>query len=135
MDKFFFEIMLNEILESCENDICWYKNWCKTRNKKTGSYILQLFTELPSQNVMAFHATWYCPLRMGRIGGVVGFLLKDQNMLSMTKVICQGSLSWMTASTWIQNLSSKVHPLSRDVKISCNTKLSVSVHRPTRLRE
>ena len=42
--------MLNEILEGCKTDICWYKNWCKTR-KKTGSCILQLFTEVPTQNL------------------------------------------------------------------------------------
>ena len=65
-----FQIMLNEILECCENGISWYKNWCKTRNKKTGSCILWLFTEVPSKNLwLAFHAAWYCPLRMGRMGG------------------------------------------------------------------
>ena len=62
--------MFNEILESCKNDLCWCKNWYKTRNKKTGSCILQLFTKAPSQNLwLAFHAAWYCPLRMGSIGG------------------------------------------------------------------
>ena len=34
--------MLNEILE--KNDIRWYKNWCITRNKKEGSYILYILT-------------------------------------------------------------------------------------------
>ena len=39
-DENLFQIMLNKILESCKNDICWYKNWCKPRNKKTGSCVL-----------------------------------------------------------------------------------------------
>ena len=43
--------MLFEILESCKNDILIYKNWCKTRNKKTSSCILKLFTEVPTQNL------------------------------------------------------------------------------------
>ena len=43
--------MLFEILESSKNDICRYKNWCKTRNKKSESFILQQFTEVPTQNL------------------------------------------------------------------------------------
>ena len=50
-DKNLFQIMLNEILESCKNDTCWYKNWCKTRNKKTDSSILQLFTDVPCKTM------------------------------------------------------------------------------------
>ena len=125
--------MLNEILENCENDICWHINWYKTRNKKTGSYILERFTEVPSQNLwLAFHAAWYCPSRMGMMGeGVKGFLLNDQNLLSMAKVIYGGSFSGLAAFTWIQSLSWKVHPLSRNVKISCNTRLCVLVQTST----
>ena len=109
--KVFFEITLNEILESCENYICWYKNWYKTRNKKNGSCILQFFTEVPSQNLqLIFHAAWYCPLRMGKMGkGLKGFLLKDQNLLSVTKVLCQGSLSgWLLSFKFISKSSSLV---------------------------
>ena len=134
--------MLNEILENCKNNISWYKNWCKTWNKKTVSCILKLFTELTSQNLwLAFHAAWYCPLRMGRIGGVggvvwcgvKGFLLKDKNLLSMTKVICRGSLSG-----WLLSLEFKIYLekfISGDVEISCNTRLCVLVHRPAWLTE
>ena len=35
--------------------------------------------------------------------GVKGFLLKDQNLLSMTKVICQGSLSGWLLSLEFKN--------------------------------
>ena len=37
-------------------------------------------------------------------GGVKGFLLKDKNLLSMTEVICQGSLSG-----WLLSLEFKVY--------------------------
>ena len=30
-----------------KDDICWYRNRCKTRNKRTHSCILQLLTEEP----------------------------------------------------------------------------------------
>ena len=60
--------------------------------------------------------------RWGEWGGVKGFLLKDQNLLSMMEVICRGSLSgWLLS----QSLSRKVHSLSGDVEISCNTRLCV----------
>ena len=29
-----------EVLKSCKYDICWYKSWHKTRNKRTGCCIL-----------------------------------------------------------------------------------------------
>ena len=44
--KSIFLIMMNGALKSCK------KNWCKTtRNKRAGSCILQIFTEVPSQNL------------------------------------------------------------------------------------
>ena len=50
--KNLFQIMLNEVLKSRKkNDICSYKNWCETRNKRTSSCILYLFTEVTSQNL------------------------------------------------------------------------------------
>ena len=42
--------------------------------------------------------------RWGEGDGVKGFLLKDQNLLSMTEVICQGSLSG-----WLLSLEFKVN--------------------------
>ena len=43
--------MLDEVLKIVKKDICWYKSWCKTRNIKTGSCLLQISTEVPSQNL------------------------------------------------------------------------------------
>ena len=74
-------------------------------------------------------------------GGVKGFLLKDKNLLSMTEVIRQGSLSgWLLSLEsrkflLSQSLSRKVYSLSGYVEISYNTRLCVLVHRPARLTE
>ena len=55
-DKSLFQIMLNEILESCKNNAKMLisanmKTNVKQEIKKTGSCVLCLFTEVPSQNL------------------------------------------------------------------------------------
>ena len=42
---------------------------------------------------------------------------------------------WLSAFTWIQSLCGKVHPLSRDVKVSCNARLFALIHGPALLTE
>ena len=68
--KIFFKIMLNKVLEICKNDICCYKKWFKTAwEKRTGSFILQLFTkvytfskfkiEREADMLFSFNLGWY----------------------------------------------------------------------------
>ena len=85
-DENFFQIMLNEILESCENDICWY-NVKRIKKLVAVSYNF-------SQKYLLKTCGWHS----------MGFLLKNQNLQSMTKVICRGPLSG-----WLLSLEFKVY--------------------------
>ena len=38
--------MLNEILESCKSDICWYNNWCKNWYKNAA----EMYEKMESVN-------------------------------------------------------------------------------------
>ena len=96
--------MLNEVLKSCKNDTCWYKSWCKTRTKRTGSCI---FTEISSQNLkynvkqayifnLIFVGIPSSLILSVKNRGIRGFLLNYQNLISMMKVFCWGSLNgWL----------------------------------------
>ena len=84
-DEKLFQIVLNEILESCKNNICWYKNWCKTKQETKKlvavsynfwpKYLLKTWNLMQNRlgffisSWLAFHAAWYCPLRTGKGGG------------------------------------------------------------------
>ena len=83
-DEKLFQIVLNEILESCKNNICWYKNWCKTKQETkklvavsynfSPKYLLKTWNLMQNRlgffisSWLAFHAAWYCPLRTGKGG-------------------------------------------------------------------
>ena len=106
-----------------KSDTCWYKNWWKTRNNGTGNCILYLFTEVPSQN-LKYNVKQACIFNlimvgipsslilyvMKRRGGGRGgrgcrvFVINEQSLLSMMKVICWGSLSG-----WLLSLEFKVY--------------------------
>ena len=136
-DKNLFQIMLNEVLKSC-------KNWCKTRNKRTGSCVVKLFTEVPSQ-YLKHNVKKSCIFNLILVGipstlisfvknRGEGILLNDQNLLKVRGKLFVEDPLWLTFFTWIQSLSQKVNSLSIDVKISCNTRLKfVLVHRTAQL--
>ena len=62
-----------------------------------------------------------------------GFLLKDQNLLSMMKLFAEEPL--VAGCFQLNSKFISKSPLSGDVKIPSNTKLCVWVHRPARLTE
>ena len=72
----------------------------------------------------------------GRVGVVVnGFLLKDQNLLSMTKFICRGSLSGWLLSLGFKVYFEKFIPCLEMQKFHVITRVCVLVHRPAWLTE
>ena len=49
-EKFWMkQLMLNKVLESCKNDIGWYKNYCKTKKKQ--KKLVAVPSKLPSKNL------------------------------------------------------------------------------------
>ena len=108
MKIFFTKTMLNEVLKNCEKWYLLMKKLIKTtRNKRSGGSILQNFYNMCLQILLQnlkYNINWACIFYLILVSILsililsiyeqrvfFFFLLNGQNLLSMTKVICQHS--------------------------------------------